>query len=87
MNNTDATSNKQQQIQQKQQEIINLKCSLSCEFSEFGDWKVAKTYEARMNGHADPYDFAALTKARQDVRDHINTLEKELAEADNESTS
>ena len=87
MNNTDATSNKQQQIQQKQQEIINLKCSLSSEFSEIGDWKIAKTYEARMNGQADPYDFAALTKARQDVRDHINALEKELAEADNESTS
>jgi hypothetical protein len=33
-----------------------------------------------MNGQADPYDFAALTKARQDVRDHINALEKELAD-------
>ena len=87
MDNTDATSNKQQQIQQKQQEIINLKCSLSSEFSEIGDWKVTKTYEARMNGQADPYDFAALTKARQDVRDHINALEKELAEADNESAT
>lgn len=87
MDNTDAASNKQQQIQQKQQEIINLKCSLSSEFSEIGDWKVTKTYEARMNGQADPYDFVALTKARQDVRDHINALEKELAEADNESTN
>ena len=87
MDNTDAASNKQQQIQQKQQEIINLKCSLSSAFSEIGDWKVAKTYEARMNGQADPYDFAELTKARQEVRDHINALEKELAEADNESTS
>ena len=87
MDNTDASSNKQQQIQQKQQEIINLKCNLSSEFSEIGDWKVTKTYEARMNGQADPYDFAVLTKARQEVRDHINALEKELAEADNESTS
>ena len=80
MDNTDATSNNQQQIQQKQQEIINIKCSLSSEFSEIWDWKVTKTYEARMNGQADPYDFAALTKARQDVRDHINALEKELAD-------
>ena len=87
MDNTNTATNKQQQIQQKQQEIINLKCSLSSAFSEIGDWKVAKTYEARMNGQADPYDFAALTKARQEVRDHINALEKELAEADNESTS
>ena len=37
MNSTDVSSNKQQQIQQKQQEIINLKCSLSSEFSVFGD--------------------------------------------------
>ena len=80
MNNTDVSSNKQQQTQQKQQEIINLKCSLSSEFSEIGDWKVTKTYEARMNGQTDPYDFAALTKARQDVRDQINALEKELAD-------
>ena len=40
-----------------------------------------------MNGQADPYDFAALTKARQEVRDHINALEKELAETDNESVT
>ena len=38
-----------------------------------------------MNGQADPYDFAALTKARQDVRDNINALEKELAEADKDT--
>ena len=85
MDNTEVTNSKQQQTQQKQQEIINLKCSLSSEFSEIGDWKVTKTYEARMNGQADPYDFAALTKARQDVRDHINALEKELAEANKET--
>ena len=80
MDNTNTASNKQQQIQQKQQEIINLKCNLSSEFSEIGDWKVAKTYESRMNGQADPYDFASLTKSRQEVRDHINALEKELAD-------
>ena len=85
MDNTNATNDKQQQIQRKQQEIIDLKYSLSSGFSEIGDWKVTKTYEARMNGQADPYDFAALTKARQDVRDHINALEKELAEADKET--
>ena len=28
-----------------------------------------------MNNEADPYDFAALTKARQAVRDKINELE------------
>ena len=80
MDNANTASNKQQQIQQKQQEIINLKADLSSAYSEIGDWKVTKTYEARMNGQADPYDFAALTKARQDVRDHINALAKELAD-------
>ena len=71
MDNTDATNN-------KQQEICNLKADLSSAYSEIGDWKVTKTYEARMNGQADPYDFAALTKARQDVRDKINALQAEI---------
>ena len=84
MDNTDAAKEKQQQIQQKQQEICNLKADLSSAYSEIGDWKIAKTYESRMNNEADPYDFAALTKARQDVRDRINALEKELADADKE---
>ena len=87
MDNTDATKEKQEQIQQKRQEICDLKADLSSAYSEIGDWKIVKTYEARMNGESDPYDFASLTKARQDVRDHINALEKELAEADNESTN
>jgi hypothetical protein len=31
-----------------------------------------------MNNEADPYDFAALTKARQEARDKINTLQQEI---------
>ena len=69
--------------QEKYQEIAVLRSQLSSSVSEIGDWKITKIYEARMNNEADPYDFAALTKARQDVRDRINALEKELlAEAD-----
>ena len=71
--------------QEKYQEIAVLRSQLSSSVSEIGDWKITKIYEARMNNEADPYDFAALTKARQDVRDHINALEKELSEADKET--
>ena len=66
--------------QEKYQQIAVLRSQLSSSVSEIGDWKITKIYEARMNNEADPYDFAALTKARQDVRDHINALEKELAD-------
>ena len=66
--------------QEKYQEIAVLRSQLSSSVSEIGDWKITKIYEARMNNEADPYDFAALTKARQDVRDQINALEKELAD-------
>lgn len=63
--------------QRKQQEIYNLVSQLSSAYSEIGDWKIAKTYEARMSNEADPYDFAALVKARQAVRDKINALQAE----------
>lgn len=66
--------------QEKYQQIAVLRSQLSSSVSEIGDWKITKIYEARMNNEADPYDFAALTKARQAVRDHINALEKELAD-------
>ena len=78
MDNTDAAKEKQEQIQQKQQEICNLKAGLSSAYSEIGDWKIAKTYESRMNNETDPYDFAALTKARQAARDKINALQAEI---------
>lgn len=65
-------------IREKQQEICNLKADLSSAYSEIGDWKIAKTYECRMNNEADPYDFAALTKGRQAARDKINSLQAEI---------
>ena len=78
MDNTDTANSKQEQIQQKQQQICNLKADLSSAYSEIGDWKIAKTYECRMNNEADPYDFAALTKARQAARYKINALQAEI---------
>ncbi len=65
-------------IREKQQEICNLKADLSSAYSEIGDWKIAKTYECRMNNEADPYDFAALTKDRRAARDKINSLQAEI---------
>ena len=61
--------------QEKYQQIAVLRSQLSSSVSEIGDWKITKIYEARMNNETDPYDFAALTKARQAVRDKINELE------------
>lgn len=62
----------------KQQEIINLKTELSGENSVIGDYKIFKTYEARLKNESDPYDTEKLLKDRQAVRDRINQLQKEL---------
>ncbi len=66
----------------KQQEIYNLKTELSGENSDIGDYKIFKTYEARLKGEEDPYDTDQLLKDRQAVRDKINQLQKELEELD-----
>lgn len=67
-----------EEIQQKQQEIINLMSTLSSNQSDIGDWKITKTYEARLQGIEDPYDTDALMSARQVVRDRINELQREI---------
>ena len=69
---------KAEEIRRKQQEIINLKCELTSQESEIGDYKVVKTYEARLKGERDPYDTDALLNERQKIRDRINELQKEL---------
>lgn len=66
------------EIQERQQEIINLTSQLSSTQSDIGDWKITKTYEARLRGDADPYDVEALMNARQEVRNRINALQKEI---------
>ncbi len=48
--------------------------------SDVGDYKIVKTYEARLKNEADPYDTDALIAARQAKRDAINQLEAEIAE-------
>ena len=38
-----------EEVQEKQQEIINLMSQLSSTQSDIGDWKITKTYEARIH--------------------------------------
>lgn len=71
----DSTEEKRMNLQQ---EIINLKTQLSGDDSEVGDYKVTKTYEARLKGESDPYDTNALLAKRQRIRDKINELQSEL---------
>ena len=66
------------ETQEKQQEIINLRLKLSSDLSDIGDYKVVKTYEARLKGEADPYDTDDLIAKRKAVRDEINKLQAEL---------
>lgn len=71
----DSTEEKRMNLQQ---EIINLKTQLSGDDSEVGDYKVTKTYEARLKGEADPYDTNELLGERQKIRDKIDELQAEL---------
>lgn len=71
---------KQTTIAAKQQEIIDLRCHLTSDVSNIGDYKIVKTYEARLQGESDPYDTDDLLKQRQAVRDKINALEAEIEE-------
>ena len=66
------------ETQEKQQEIINLRLKLSSDLSDIGDYKVVKIYEARLKGEEDPYDTDDLIAKRQAVRDEINKLQHEL---------
>ena len=66
------------ETQEKQQEIINLRLKLSSDLSDIGDYKVMKTYEARLKGEEDPYDTDDLIAKRRAVRDEINKLQQEL---------
>lgn len=67
-----------EEIQTRQQEIINLTSRLSSTQSDIGDWKITKTYEARLKGEDDPYDTENLIAARQEIRDRINELQEQL---------
>lgn len=63
-------------------ERAQLTSNLAAPTSPIGDWKVMKIYEARMRGEADPYDFEALSIARQEARNRINVINIELTKLD-----
>ena len=72
--------NEQIKEQEKRQSIINMTCDLSSPASEYGDWKIAKIYEARLNGEPDPYNADELITKRKEIRDSINATRKELGD-------
>lgn len=55
-----------------------MKLELSSSTSEIGDYRIIKTYEARLNNEEDPYDTKSILAKRQEIRDKINTLQQKL---------
>ena len=69
-----------EQIAQKEQEIIDMRCAFAHPASDIADYKVARIYEARINAEPDPYSADDLITKRQAARDRIETLKKEIRE-------
>lgn len=68
-------------MQEIQTEILRLRNQLSADTSDIGDYKVAKTFEARITdptGASDPYDTSDLLAKRKAARDKINELQAQL---------
>lgn len=63
-------------------ERAQLMSNLSANTSPIGDWKIAKTQEARMMGEADPYDVLELANQRRAARIRINEIDIELRKID-----
>ena len=78
--------NEQMEEQEKRQSIINMTCDLSSPASKYGDWKIAKIYEARLNGEPDPCNADELIAKRQEIRESINATRKELGEDTTDNT-
>lgn len=55
-----------------------MKLELSSSTSEIGDYRIIKTYEARINNEKDPYDTKSILAKRQEIRDKINVLQQQL---------
>lgn len=49
---------------------------------EFGDWKIIKIYEYRLQNKPDPYDLETLEMKRQEARDRINEIRDLLKEGE-----
>ena len=68
------------EIADKESEIRTLRSALSENTSEIGDWKIIKTYEARLQEEPDPYNLEELLTVRKTTRERINLLRKEIEE-------
>ena len=55
-----------------------MKLELSSATSEIGDYRIIKTYEARLNNEKDPDDTKSILAKRQEIRDKINVLQQQL---------
>ena len=62
-----------------EQEICNIEADLM-RSAEIGDYKIIKTYEARLRGESDPYDTDQLMIDREAARQKIRDARKELEE-------
>jgi hypothetical protein len=70
---------KQKKIDDLNRQIIELRSNLAADTSNIGDYKIVKTYEARLLGKDDPYDTNQLIEERNATRSKINELQEELA--------
>lgn len=70
---------KQKKIADLNRQIIELRSNLTADTSNIGDYKIVKTYEARLLGKDDPYDTNQLIEERNAARSKINELQEELA--------
>lgn len=70
---------KQKKIADLNRQIIELRSNLTADTSNIGDYKIVKTYEARLLGKDDPYDTNQLIEKRDATRSKINELQEELA--------
>ena len=69
-----------QEQDHKRQRMIDLTWKLTSPTSELGDYKAIKCVTAFALGKTMPYDLEELEKKRQEVRDEIDALRKELGE-------
>lgn len=66
-----------------QTKIQMLRNKLAANTSDIGDYKIAKIYEARINGDPDPYIAADVIASRQTARKEMASLEAQLAQLSN----
>lgn len=69
---------KQEQIADKEREIVSLRNALTAATSEYGDYHIIKVYEARLMGKPDPYDIEPIISKREEMRTRINELQDEI---------